>query len=94
MRGSTDAKASTVPHHMSIAICLLLFHSFFVSPALPLSVSFFSQLLVIEGGRKQTQIKAQAAAIVKRLCVCAHNINKCWCEERMLRICFVQYSVS
>lgn len=28
----------------------------------------FSQLLVIEGGRKQTQIKAQA--LVQRLCVC------------------------
>lgn len=34
------AKAPTVPRHMSIAICLLLFFSFFVCSALPLSVSF------------------------------------------------------
>lgn len=40
VRESGAANASTVPRLMSIAICLLLFHSFFVCPALPLSVSF------------------------------------------------------
>lgn len=77
---------------MSIAICLLLFYSFFVSPALPLSVSF-SLSFWSEGGRKQTQIKAQAA-LVQRFCVfvCrAHDRNKRWCKEQLLRMCFVLY---
>lgn len=39
-KGREREWASTVPHHISIAICLLLFYSFFVFPALPLSVSF------------------------------------------------------
>lgn len=71
---------------------LLFVYSFLLFLYLSCSPSenvLFSQLLVIEGGHKQTQIKAKAA-LVQRLCVCCtYNRNKHWGKKLLLWMCFI-----
>lgn len=61
-----SSEPSTAPHHMSVAICLLLFFLCLTCP--PSECVLFSQLLAVEGGHKQTQIKEQAA-LAEVVCV-------------------------
>jgi len=68
------ARPRPLQHHIT---CLLLFvYGFLLFLCLscpPSERVLFSQLLVIEGGRKQTQIKAQSS-LVQRLCLCAVHV--------------------
>lgn len=79
VRESGAAEATTIQHH----VYCYLFTAFLVFLCLtcpPSECVLFSQLLVIEGGHKQTQMKAQTA-LVQRLFVCV-----CVCVEHAREI--------
>lgn len=95
MRESGAAKASTVPHHMSIAICLPAFLDCLCLTCPPCVSA--CPFLSAAGHRGWSQTDSNLGTEVQRLCVCVVHkmeinagVKK---NKQLLRMCFVHCSL-